>query len=79
MDARPFLPPYDQRQYEMVPISLDVLDVIFDAMPGIQATKLMGTNFGKAADEPEFYWHKAKVHVQAQGQVRKTPIRHTRG
>lgn len=32
MDAHSFLPPYDQRQYEMVPISLDSFDVIIDTV-----------------------------------------------
>lgn len=61
MDVRLFLPPYDQRQYEMVPISLNALGVITDTVP--EATQVVGTNFGEAADEPNFYWYKAKVLV----------------
>ena len=69
VDARSFLPPYDQRQYEMVPVSLDALDVIIDDMPGIQATKVVGTSFGETPDESDLCWCQTKVCVQAEGQV----------
>jgi hypothetical protein len=32
VDASQFIPSYDQRQYEMVSISLDALDVIIDTI-----------------------------------------------
>ena len=72
VDARSFLPPYDQRQYETVPISLDALDVIVDDMPGTQATKIVGTGLGETADESVLCWYQTKVCVQTQGQVRET-------
>jgi hypothetical protein len=60
VDARSFLPPYDQRQYDTVLFSLNALDVIVDEMPGVQATKVVGTSFGETAD---LYWYQAKVCV----------------
>lgn len=78
VDARSFLPPYDQRQYETVPVSFGALDVIID-MSGIQATKVVGTSFGETADEPDLYWYQTKVCFQAEGEVRKTHIRRSGG
>jgi hypothetical protein len=71
VDARSFLPPYDQRQYETVPISLDALDVIVDDTPRTQATEVVGTSFGETADESDLCWHQTKVCVQTEGQVRQ--------
>jgi len=71
VDARSFLPPYDQRQYEMVPVSLDALDVIIDDMPRTQATEIVGTSSGETADESVLCWYQTKVCVQTEGQTRK--------
>lgn len=69
VDARSFLPPYDQRQYEMVLILLDAFDVIIDDLSGTEATEVMGTSSGEATDQPDLDWYQAEVRVQAQGQV----------
>jgi len=61
VDACSFLPPYDQRQYDMVPISPSALDVIIDVW--CSATKIVGTSFGEAADEPDPCGNQAKVCV----------------
>lgn len=79
LGARPFLPPYDQRQYEMVTISFDVLDAIIDTVSGIQATEIMGTSSGETTNQPKFCWHQTKIFIQAQGQVRDAPIRRPEG
>jgi hypothetical protein len=57
VDARSFLPSYDQRQYDMVSISLDALGMITDDMSVIPATKIVGTSFGGTANEPDLYWY----------------------
>lgn len=69
MEAHSFLPPYDQRQYEMVPVSLYVLDVIIDDTSGVQATQVVGTSFGETAGESDLYWYQTKVRFQAQGET----------
>lgn len=71
VDARSFLPPYDQRQYEMVPVSPDALDVIIDDMPGTQATQVVGTSSRETADESVLCWYQTKVCVQTEGQTRE--------
>ena len=62
VDACSFLPPYDQRQYDMVPISPTALDVIVDDV-WCSATKIVGTSFREAADEPDLCGNQAKVCV----------------
>ena len=61
VDARSFLPPYDQRQYDMVPNSLDALDVITDDIPGVkqlksweQALGKLQTNQSSTGTKPKF-------------------------
>ena len=63
VDARSFLPSYDQRQYDMVSSSLRALDMIIDDISDVQATKVVGTSFGETADEPDLYRYQAKVCV----------------
>lgn len=67
VDARSFLPPYDQRQYETVQISLDPINVIIDDALGITATKVVGTRSRETADEPVFCRCQTKVRIQAEG------------
>ena len=65
VDARSFLPPYDQRQYEMVPISLDASEAVVDVIYLLvfKANKIVGTSFRETSGEPDFCRCQTKIRV----------------